>query len=55
VKTVRQKHKARARTEEARSKRRKDECPECRGTKISYRDSKGNSDHMNAHLCTKCL
>jgi len=28
-------------------------CPDCNGG-ISYTDSRGNTDHMNAHSCEKC-
>lgn len=31
--------------------KRKNKCEKCNGSGISYLDSKGNSDHMNAHLC----
>ncbi len=54
MRTTRQKAKSRAKTQESRSKRRAKKCSECHGTKISYRDKYGNSDHMNAHICTKC-
>lgn len=54
MRTTRQKAKSRAKTQEARSKRRAAKCPECHGSKISYRDRNGNSDHMNAHVCTRC-
>lgn len=34
--------------------RRKDfRCEDCNNTGVSYKDDKGNSDHMNAHIC-KC-